>query len=83
MKRQILCSLSKCEFSRNALGALRGQIVLDAGSGTGRWMSHAQSAGARAFGLDACREMVLEAERKPGLRGRSALADIREIPVHR
>jgi malonyl-CoA O-methyltransferase len=33
------------------------------------------------FGVDACREMVLKAERKPGLGGRSALADIRRVPL--
>lgn len=66
---------------RERLGELDGQRILDAGSGTGRWMSYAQSAGARVFGVDACREMALQAERKPGLRGRSVLADIRAIPV--
>jgi SAM-dependent methyltransferase len=58
-----------------------GYRILDAGSGTGRWMKWAQSRGARVFGVDACREMVLKAERKPGLGGRSALADIRSIPI--
>jgi ubiquinone/menaquinone biosynthesis C-methylase UbiE len=58
-----------------------GYRILDAGSGTGRWMQLAQSRGARVFGVDACREMVLKAERKPGLGGRSALADIRSIPI--
>ena len=63
------------------LGALRGIRVLDAGSGTGRWMIEAASRGARVFGIDTCREMVLKASEKPGLRGRSALADIRRIPL--
>jgi SAM-dependent methyltransferase len=58
-----------------------GHRMLDAGSGTGRWMKWAQSRGARVFGVDACREMILKAERKPGLGGRSALADIRSIPL--
>jgi malonyl-CoA O-methyltransferase len=63
------------------LGELHGLRVLDAGSGTGRWMSEAASRGARVFGIDTCREMVLKAGEKPGLRGRSALADIRRIPL--
>ena len=62
-------------------GDLRGRRILDAGSGTGRWMGDMCSAGARVFGVDVCREMVIAAERKPGLRGRSALADVRAIPV--
>jgi len=44
-------------------------------------MNWAESRGARVFGIDACREMVLEAERKPHLAGRSALADVRRIPL--
>jgi malonyl-CoA O-methyltransferase len=63
------------------LGALDGLRILDAGSGTGRWMIHAASRGARVFGIDTSREMVLKASEKPGLRGRSALADIRRIPL--
>jgi SAM-dependent methyltransferase len=58
-----------------------GRRILDAGSGTGRWMNWAQSRGAHVFGIDASPEMVLQAERKPGLTGRSALADIRSIPL--
>jgi ubiquinone/menaquinone biosynthesis C-methylase UbiE len=64
------------------IGDVDGYRILDAGSGTGRWMNWAQSHGARVFGVDACREMVLKAERKPGLGGRSALADIRCIPLN-
>lgn len=63
------------------LGDLGGRRVLDAGSGTGRWMAHAHRAGALVFGVDLCHEMVLQAERKPGLHGRTALADIRAIPM--
>jgi SAM-dependent methyltransferase len=61
--------------------AVAGIRVLDAGSGTGRWMTWATSRGARVFGIDACREMVLKAEQKQGLSGRSVLADIRSIPL--
>jgi SAM-dependent methyltransferase len=60
------------------VGRLR---ILDAGSGTGRWMQWARSRGAHVFGVDACREMVLKAERKVGLGGRSALGDIRRVPL--
>ncbi len=62
------------------LGALNGLRVLDAGSGTGRWMMQAASRGACVFGIDVCHEMVLKAGEKPGLRGRSALADILCVP---
>jgi malonyl-CoA O-methyltransferase len=63
------------------VGDVKGRRVLDAGSGTGRWMNWAQARGAHVFGIDACREMVLKAELKPGLRGRSALTDILSIPL--
>jgi SAM-dependent methyltransferase len=63
------------------LGALDDLRVLDAGSGTGRWMMQAKSRGARVLGIDTCHEMVLKAGEKQGLRGRSALGDIRNIPL--
>ena len=63
------------------LGPLPGRRILDAGSGTGRWMSHAESHGAQVIGIDASREMLLKAEDKPRLRGRSALGDIRCLPL--
>ena len=58
-----------------------GDRLLDAGSGTGRWMLWAAERGARVFGIDFCEEMILEAERKPRIAGRSVLADIVAIPV--
>jgi malonyl-CoA O-methyltransferase len=58
-----------------------GTRLLDAGSGTGRWMSWAQLRDAKVFGIDSCREMLVQAEGKPGLRGRSVLADISAIPL--
>jgi SAM-dependent methyltransferase len=63
------------------VGDVNGRRILDAGSGTGRWMKWAQARGADVFGVDVCSEMVSKAEGKPGLRGRSALADIRSIPL--
>src|SRR5665213_807429 len=63
------------------LGTIDGQRVLDAGSGTGRWMAWAERHGARVFGVDGCHEMLLESKLKPGLAGRSARADIQRIPM--
>jgi ubiquinone/menaquinone biosynthesis C-methylase UbiE len=63
------------------LEPLAGRRVLDAGSGTGRWMAWAEAHGANVFGVDLCREMVIEAANKPGLRGRSVIADVRELPI--
>ena len=82
------------DTSPNAILALEMRILserlrltpatrfLDAGSGTGRWMMWAQSQGAKAVGIDSCREMLIRAESKTGLQGRSALADITAIPLH-
>ena len=66
---------------RDRLGGVRGKRILDAGSGTGRWMSPLKSAGASVFGIDASHEMLCQAERKPGLRGRSLLGDVNAIPI--
>lgn len=63
------------------LRRIRGVRFFDAGSGTGRWMSYAQAAGARVFGVDICHEMILQAGRKAGLGGRSALGDISALPI--
>lgn len=62
------------------LGGVAGRRIVDAGSGTGRWMEWAQRRGARAFGVDVCHEMILKAVHKPGLHGRSARADLNRIP---
>jgi SAM-dependent methyltransferase len=59
------------------LGVLSGRRVCDAGSGTGRWMAWAASQGARVFGFDACREMILESP----LQGRTVQADVCRIPL--
>ncbi len=63
------------------IGVVPGMRILDAGCGTGRWMSWARGRGAEVFGIDACQEMLLKAERKTGLAGRSAKADICSIPL--
>jgi SAM-dependent methyltransferase len=58
-----------------------GMRILDAGCGTGRWMRWGEERGAKVFGIDACREMLVLAEKNPRLRGKSALADISAIPL--
>jgi SAM-dependent methyltransferase len=63
------------------LGPLENRIFLDVAAGTGRWMCHARSRGARALGFDLCREMLLMAAAKSGLAGRLALADARCLPI--
>jgi malonyl-CoA O-methyltransferase len=75
-----LLALESRVLSRR-LGNISGRRILDAGSGTGRWMEWAQRCGARVFGVDACHEMILKATGKPGLEGRSALADLNRLPV--
>ena len=56
------------------------ECVLDIGCGTGRWMNYFQRRGARVFGADLCLEMLHQAEQKPALLGRSALAEASAIP---
>jgi len=63
------------------LAITKGQRILDVGSGTGRWMTWAEQRGACVFGIDACHEMILQAARKTGLAGRSARADVRQVPL--
>ncbi len=58
-----------------------GMRILDAGCGTGRWMCRARERGASVFGIDSCREMLIQSEHERELRGRSALADIVAIPL--
>jgi ubiquinone/menaquinone biosynthesis C-methylase UbiE len=63
------------------LAGLEGKIFLDLSCGVGRWMVHARTHGATVFGMDLCREMLLEASKKPGLAGRLTLADARCLPL--
>jgi len=60
---------------------LNGKFFLDIGCGTGRWMSHAAREGARVFGFDLSVEMLQQAVRKPGLRGRTAVATMARLPL--
>jgi SAM-dependent methyltransferase len=59
---------------QDRLGSLEGKILLDAGTGTGRWMKYAQSAGARTLGVDLSADMLALAS------GNRVRADIRRLP---
>jgi len=63
------------------LTELNGTLLVDLSCGTGRWLAFAQSGGATVFGLDLCREMLIEAQKKPGLAGKLAQADTRRLPL--
>jgi ubiquinone/menaquinone biosynthesis C-methylase UbiE len=54
---------------------------VDVGCGTGRWMTYAESRGARVFGIDLCRQMLSRAAAKPHLAGRLALASAERLPL--
>jgi ubiquinone/menaquinone biosynthesis C-methylase UbiE len=55
--------------------------VLDLACGTGRWLAWLLTEGARSgVGVDLTSAMLATAREKPGLRGRVAQADCREIP---
>ena len=60
---------------------LQGKTVLDISCGVGRWLAHARRQGAIVFGTDLCREMLLQASKKPGLAGKLALSDTRHLPL--
>jgi SAM-dependent methyltransferase len=66
---------------RERLGPLSGRCLLDIGTGTGFWLAHARSLGARAFGIDLSAEMLSEAAKKNGLRQRLICADMNRLPV--
>lgn len=57
---------------------LPGQTFLDAGCGTGRWMTWASARGLRAFGIDFCPDMIARAAAK--VQHRCALADLLRLP---
>lgn len=62
------------------LGPLENRRFVDVGCGTGRWLNYAESRGARVFGIDFCREMLLRAAARPGLGDRLALATAERLP---
>ncbi len=59
---------------------LAGACVLDVATGTGRWMDHALSHGARVIGLDVSRHMLGMAAEKTALANRLVLGDARALP---
>jgi ubiquinone/menaquinone biosynthesis C-methylase UbiE len=64
------------------LGDLARKTVIDAATGTGRWMSIASARGANAFGIDCSRRMLAMAARKAALSGRLIRGDLRALPFH-
>jgi ubiquinone/menaquinone biosynthesis C-methylase UbiE len=62
------------------LGSVAGACVVDAATGTGRWMEWARSRGACVFGVDLSPQMLAAAAAKTGLAGRVILADICALP---
>jgi malonyl-CoA O-methyltransferase len=59
---------------RDRLGSLSGRTLLDAGCGTGRWMSYAHDRGARVFGVDRSAAMLARAP------GSCVRGDIARLP---
>lgn len=68
MLKQLLCPIASTCF-------------IDVACGTGRWMTYVRQQGAKVFGIDFCTEMLTEAEKKPELSGRSALAEASRLPI--
>jgi ubiquinone/menaquinone biosynthesis C-methylase UbiE len=62
------------------LGDLARKTVIDAATGTGRWMSIASAMGATAFGIDSSPGMLAVAARKATLCGRLIQGDLRALP---
>lgn len=60
---------------------LRGKMVVDLSCGAGRWLAYAEARNGGVVGMDLCREMLLEAKKKPALAGRLALADTCRLPL--
>jgi ubiquinone/menaquinone biosynthesis C-methylase UbiE len=62
------------------IGNLARKTVIDAATGTGRWMSIASTMGANAFGIDSSPGMLTVAARKNALCGRLIQGDLRALP---
>src|SRR6058998_1392979 len=60
---------------------LRGKVVVDLSCGAGRWLAYAEARNGTVVRMDLCREMLLEAKKKPALAGRLALADTCRLPL--
>ena len=63
------------------LGDVRGQTVVDAACGTGRWLSHLRARGASALGFDFSLPMLARAAAKADFAGGLAAADLRHLPL--
>ena len=59
---------------------LNRRMVLDLGCGTGRWLTSLSARGARGFGIDRSREMLVQASRKPEIQGRLVRGDLCQLP---
>ncbi|HXP85556.1 MAG TPA: class I SAM-dependent methyltransferase [Bryobacteraceae bacterium] len=57
------------------LDDLRGQRVVDAAAGTGRWARYCEQRGARAVSVDSCREMLNHTE------SLAVVADVNRLPL--
>jgi ubiquinone/menaquinone biosynthesis C-methylase UbiE len=69
--------------SRIVQRLLRGsnpRRVVDVACGTGRWMLYFHRCGAAVVGLDACREMLVQAGQHEPLRSRLILGDAQHMP---
>jgi len=66
---------------REHLDLVPGERLLDLATGTGRWLEHALARGSRAAGVDLCSEMLAMANRKGGMRGRLACANVCALPL--
>lgn len=66
---------------KDYFGPLEGRLFVDVGCGTGRWLAHAISRRARAIGIDASHQMLLQATEKPGLRGLVVRAEALQLPL--
>ena len=63
------------------LEPLQGKTFVDIGCGTGRWIEHARSQGARILGLDPSPEMLRKASERPALPGNLIRADAVRLPL--
>lgn len=78
--RNPLLALEKRVLS-DRLVSRDARTFVDVGCGTGRWMQVLWQNGSQVFGVDLCREMLLEAAGKPRLGGHLSLADACRLPI--
>jgi SAM-dependent methyltransferase len=63
------------------LGSVKPGTVADIACGNGYWLRHFQNAGSTVVGVDFCTEMLWEAAKDSGLRGRVTLGDVALLPL--